>query len=161
MSVMTRAVLTRRRKLSKSHASVRGVTDRNDHGQAMIEFALTVPIVILLLILVVGLAFMLYSFVTLSSCAREGARLIMERPQATQVELAEYTKRGAGILDRDLMTVTTSPAPEARNPGANVTVAVSYPFQIVDVTVPYILAPGDFRIFPTIWLNAVSTMNLD
>ena len=77
------------------------------------------------------------------------------------MEVTEYAKRGAGILDRDLMTVTASPAPEARTPGTNVTVDVSYPFQIVDVTVPYIFTAGGFRIFPPIWLNATSTMILD
>ena len=161
MSLLTKALLTRRRKLPRSSEEHGDLRDGSHLGQAMVEFALTVPIIVLLFILVIALAFMLYAFVTLSSCAREGARLIVGMPQVTDVEVTEYARRGAGILDQDAMTVTVSPPPEARNPGTNVTVDVTYPFQIVDVTVPYIIAAGGFRIFPPIWLNATSTMNLD
>ena len=56
---------------------------RDQAGQSMVEFAFTVPIIVLLLVAVVGFAFLLYTFVTLNSCAREGARYTVGHPQAT------------------------------------------------------------------------------
>jgi Flp pilus assembly protein TadG len=134
---------------------------QNDHGQAMVEFALTVPIIIILFISVVLFSFMLYSFVTMSHSAREGARHIVGAPYATDAEVENYMKTKLGLLDSDLAVIDIEPDEADRVPGANITVKVSYPFQLVDVYVPYIIAPGGLTMFPPVWVNAVSTMNMD
>jgi hypothetical protein len=132
-----------------------------DSGQAMVEFAFTVPLIIILFVSVVGFSFLLYFFVTLNSCAREGARYVIGHPQATDTQIATYVRGRGGILNQNSITVTVSPALAARQPGANVTVSVAYPFQIVNVRIPYVISPGSFTIFPPITLNAASSMNMD
>jgi len=132
-----------------------------DSGQAMAEFAFTVPLIVILVVSVVGFSFLLYFFVTLNSCAREGARYVIGHPYATDTEIATYVKGRAGILNQNSITVTVSPVPAARQPGVNVTVSLTYPFQIVNLRIPYIISPGAFTIFPPITLNAVSSMNMD
>ena len=134
---------------------------RDGRGQAMVEFALTVPIILILFISVVLFSFMLYSFVTLSHGAREGTRYIVGAPQASDTEVEDYVKARFGLLDPNQAVIVIEPDPAERQPGSNVTVRISYPFQLVDVYVPYIIAPGGFRMFPPIWLRAVSTMYMD
>lgn len=134
----------------------------SDSGQSMVEFAMTVPIMVLLLIAVVGFAWMLYFFVTLNSAAREGARYAIGHPQATETEIGEYVKDNTGILSRSGVGVDVEPEdPIARVPRSQVTVTVRYTFQIVNVTIPYVIAPGSFTMFPPIYFAVVSTMNLD
>jgi hypothetical protein len=147
----------RRKVLSKKDTD----SGRDDRGQAIIEFVLVVPIVLILFISVVLFSFMLYSFVTLSHGAREGARYIVGAPQAPDTEVETYIETRFGLLDPNQAVIVIEPEPSERQPGANVTVTISYPFQLVDVYVPYIIAPGGFRMFPPIWLRGVSTMYMD
>ena len=147
----------RRKDLSKKDTN----KGRDGRGQAMVEFALTVPIILILFISVVLFSFMLYSFVTLSHGAREGTRYIVGTPTVSDADLTAYVKTKMGILDADQVVVAITPAPESRQPGTNVTVTLSYPFQLVNVYVPYVIAPGGFTMFPPIWLRAVSTMYMD
>ena len=132
-----------------------------DGGQAMVEFAFTVPLIVILFVSVVGFSFLLYFFVTLNSCAREGARYVIGHPQATDAEVRAYVRGQAGILNKNSIDVTVSPVPAARQPWTNVTVSLTYPFQIVNLRIPYIISPGAFTIFPPITLNAASSMNMD
>jgi hypothetical protein len=104
---------------------------------------------------------MLYSFVTLSHSAREGARDIGGAPQASDPEVENYIKTKLGLLDPNQAVIVIEPDPSERQPGINVTVRISYPFQLVNVYVPYIVAPGGFRMFPPVWIRAVSTMYMD
>ncbi len=128
----------------------------------MVEFAFTVPIIVLLFVAVVGFSFMLYFFVTLNSCAREGARYTVGHPQASESEIAAYVRSNAGILDQSIMLVVVEPAvPDDRSREAQITVQVRYPFQIMNVTIPYVIAPGSFTMFPPIWFDVTSTMNMD
>jgi hypothetical protein len=133
---------------------------RDQAGQALVEFAFTVPIIVLLLVAVVGFAFFLYFFVTLNSCAREGARYTIGHPQAPNSEVSDYVKNGAGILNKNLMAVDVT-APADRSREAQITVRVSYPFQIMNLTIPYVIAPGSVTLFPPYTFVVVSTMNMD
>ena len=127
----------------------------------MIEFAMTVPIIVILFVSVVLFSFMLYSFVTMSHSAREGARYIIGAPYSTDAEVETYMESKLGILDPDMAVIEIAPDAENRVPGANITVRIRYPFQLVDVYVPYIIAEGGFRMFPPVWVTAVSTMYMD
>jgi Flp pilus assembly protein TadG len=130
-------------------------------GQSLVEFALTLPIIIILFVAVVVFAFMLYAHVTMSHAAREGTRYIVGSPQATNAEVEAYVKAKLGILNPSRAVISIAPPPADRDPGENVTVQISYPFQLVDIYVPYIITAGGFRMFPPIWVTAVSTMYLD
>ncbi len=130
-------------------------------GQSLVEFALTLPIIIILFVVVVVFAFMLYAHVTMSHAAREGTRYIVGSPQATNAEVEAYVKAKLGILNPSRAVISIAPPPADRDPGENVTVQISYPFQLVNIYVPYIITEGGFRMFPPVWVTAVSTMYLD
>jgi Flp pilus assembly protein TadG len=134
---------------------------RDERGQSMVEFAFTVPIIVLLFVAVVAFAFLLYFFVTLNSCAREGARYTIGHPQATQTDIAAYTKSMAGVLNPSKMIVYVEPAnPADRSREAQITVRVTYTFDLVHVTIPYLIAPGSFT-FSDVPIDVASTMNMD
>lgn len=141
--------------------TLRRTCGREGRGQAMVEFALSVAVVLILFISVVLFSFMLYSFVTLSHSAREGARYIVGAPQASDTEVENYVKTKFGLLDPDQAVIVIEPDPSERQPDMNVTVRISYPFQLVNVYVPYLVVPGGFRMFPPIWIRSVSTMYMD
>ncbi len=138
-----------------------GLKARDSRGQSMIEFALTLPIIVILFVVVVVFSFMLYAHVTMSHSAREGTRYIIGSPHASDAEVETYIKSKLGILDPTRAVIVIEPEPADRDPGENVTVQISYPFQIVNIYVPYIISPGGFRMFPPIWVTAVSTMYMD
>ena len=127
----------------------------------MVEFAYTTPIILLLFISVVLLSFMLYSFVTLSHGAREGARYVVGDPQATDAEVTAYIKTKLGLLDSNRVIFDIDPPVSERLPQGYITVRVSYPFQLVNVYIPYIISPGGINLFPPVMLNGVSSMYLD
>jgi len=127
----------------------------------MVEFAFTVPIIVLLFISVVLLSFMLYSFATLSHSAREGARFVAGDPQATDAEVSAYIKTKLGLLDPDRAIIAIDPPVSERLPQGYITIRVAYPFQLVNVYVPYVITPGGINLFPPIMLNGVSSMYLD
>ena len=134
---------------------------RDERGQSMVEFAFTVPIIVLLFVAVVAFAFLLYFFVTLNSCAREGARYTIGHPQATATEIGAYTKSMAGILNQSIMTVVVEPAnPADRSREAQITVRVRYTFDVVHFTIPYVIAPGSYT-FSDVPIDVASTMNMD
>ena len=135
--------------------------ERSDRGQSLVEFALTLPIIVIIFVAVALFAFLLYAHVTMSHAAREGTRYIVGSPQATNAEVGAYIRSKLGILNPAQAVIDITPPPADRDPGENVTVQISYPFRVVDIYVPYVITEGGFRIFPPVWLTAVSTMYLD
>ena len=127
----------------------------------MVEFAFTVPIIVVLFISVVLLSFMLYSFVTLSHGAREGTRYIVGDPQANDAEVSEYIKTKLGLLDPSRVIIDIDPPVSERLPHGYITIRVTYPFQLVNAYVPYVISPGGITLFPPVMLNGVSSMYLD
>jgi hypothetical protein len=128
----------------------------------MVEFTLTVPVIILLLVSVVAFAWLLFFFVTLNSAAREGTRYMIGHPQATADEITTYVKSKGVFMNPTLMQIQVDPNdPAARVRETQVTVSIRYPFQFMNTTVPYIFRPGGFQMFPPVWFEVVSTMNMD
>ena len=123
-------------------------------GQALVEFALGMPLIILLTLAVIDLARGVYTYNTLSNCAREGARfgivlvddawgdtdyLNLGNAAGTYASAAPYVGTHtivgrvvakAGILDPALLKVTISHSPTGTEAGLKlpVRVIVEYPF---------------------------------
>jgi len=124
-------------------------------GQSMVEFAFTLPLILLLLFSVVGFSVYLYLIVTLNNSVREGARYAIGHPYATASEVTTELKKYRGILDPNLINVTVTPRQ------ASVTVAATYSFQFMNVKVPYLFRPGSFTFFPPVSLSSWAKMNFD
>lgn len=120
-------------------------------GQAMVEFALVIPIFLVVLAAIIYFGFMLFSKMSVINAAREGARVAAMTADVTQIQNATQSRvisaAASGGLSTPTVTTTcvqtsssTTPTPSctwtlhtASNPsgaqqGDSVNVVVTYPF---------------------------------
>jgi Flp pilus assembly protein TadG len=130
---------------------------RQEHGQDIVEYALTLPLFVLLILGVLEFSVVIMAYDTIANAAREGARAGVPLPNsecnvacrnAEAVAAAEYLT--TGLNPAELTITVTRPA------GTRIRVQVSY--DAVLVTAPMITAIGGSG---TISLNAVTTMVLE
>ncbi len=111
---------------------------KNQRGQAMVELALVLPILILLLMGVVELGRIFHSYLVITNASREGARVaVLGRPDT---EIAARVSQVAANLDTARLTTTVTPDQEQRKTGALSTVEVRYGvtlvFPVFDAVIP-------------------------
>jgi Flp pilus assembly protein TadG len=131
---------------------------RQNHGQSVVEFALVLPLLLVLLIGITefGRAWMTVNVLT--SAAREGARLAV----VTAPDIAAVTARvrevctSAGIKPGSIKSITVTP-PAANDPDRRVTVTVEVNFAFIGQNI-MTLVNGDGLIHGTIPLRATSVM---
>lgn len=125
---------------------------RDDRGQALVESAISIVLLLTMVFAVVAGGFMLYTYHYLSYAARIASRYAIVRgsacdnsggmpdcPNVTSNQVQSYVRSVpyAGI-DPTLTTVTVTWPKGTDNPGDPVSVAVQYPFP---VSVPFL--PSD------------------
>ena len=93
---------------------------KNNRGQAMVEFALALPVLMLLLIGSMEFGLVINQYLVLAEAAREGAR--SAALGGTNTEITAVVKTAASAIDISQLTVTISPATRIRGNGATVTV---------------------------------------
>ena len=103
-----------------------------DRGAAAVEFALLLPMLLLLLFGIIDFGRALNAQITLTQAAREGARIASVAPNGVPNTLATVTN-GTVAAATPLSGVTLTPAPticplNALGTGADAKVTVSYKF---------------------------------
>jgi Flp pilus assembly protein TadG len=96
-------------------------------GQALIEFALVIPLFLLLVVAIFDLGRAVFSYNTLTNAAREGARLaIVNQDKATIIQRAKdqtaITELNAPNVDVDFWQTNTDGTPNTSVPCDNVAV---------------------------------------
>lgn len=102
---------------------------RDERGQSMVEFALVLPVILLILFAITEFGLVFEAQLTLSHLARAGARLATVG--ATDAEIIDSIRSGAVGLDLDALEIGISPTDAARPSGATVTVTLRYTFSVV------------------------------
>jgi hypothetical protein len=144
-------------------------------GQSLAEFALTMPLLIILLVGIILLAWVGFAYVSVTSAARMGARHMVSYP----IE-AEYPAQFANVDDEITHMVTSTmpyldwrraeitilpQPPESRLVGwpnpIYVSVQVRYPVNNPVIRIPYVIREGSITLLPPITLQATSRMRLD
>ena len=138
-------------------------SDRAAHrrpGQALVEFALVLPLFLLLVAGMVDIGMGLNSSITVTNAAREGARLGIVNPNAAAIEARA---RGMGTrLDQTALTVASSCSRQVGSSPATCTLGAWQAGDSVIVTVNY-----DYRlIWPlamgnTFRLSSTAQMRLE
>lgn len=101
---------------------------KNNRGQAMVEFALVVPVLLLLVFGIMEFSMVMHQYMAVAEGAREGARsAALGSNDAVVAAAAKYAAPG---LDSSRIEVSVLPTPE-RTRGESVTVTVSYPVTLV------------------------------
>jgi Flp pilus assembly protein TadG len=105
----------------------RGTRNARERGAAAVEFALLLPVLLLILFMIIDAGRALNAQLTLTEAAREGARLAaLGEPDST---VSSKTVAAATGLSGVIVSVTGC-APGA-GPTSSATVSVSYPFSFV------------------------------
>jgi hypothetical protein len=97
---------------------------RENGGQALVEFALVLPLLLLLLMAVFEFGNVFHSYLTITNAAREGARLGVVNPDA---DIENCVRTVCSALDTSKLEITVAPQdPVYRKPGYYLTVDVRY-----------------------------------
>lgn len=84
--------------------SARSATSRRGRGQALVEFALVIPLFLLLLIALFDLGRAVFAYNTLTNAAREGARIAAVNQDMTSI--VNRAKNATAIVELDAPNVT-------------------------------------------------------
>jgi len=136
---------------------VRKEEKRGERGQAVAEFALIVPIFLLLVFAIVDFGMGFHAWITVTNAAREGARL--GAVGGTQTEVEDQVYDTSASLDADQMTVLVTNA--EGDPGEAVTVDVSYDYELITPLSSIMGIVSGGSIGPTIGFTSSAEMRLE
>lgn len=104
---------------------------KSQKGQAMVELALTLPVIVLLLFGILEFGRISYSYIVITHAAREGARA--GAVGKSDAEIMATIRENAPLPDADtnLHITELEPSESARTPGLLLTVEVAYDVQLV------------------------------
>ena len=128
---------------------IRKITN-NNRGQALVEFALMLPVLMLLIIGMMEFGLIINQYMVVTEAAREGARSAAVGNSNTTI--ISVTKIAASQIDTSELTVTISPA-DTRVRGNSVTVTVEKPVAITTLLSPFF--PAGFTV------EGISTMRVE
>jgi Flp pilus assembly protein TadG len=106
---------------------------RNERGQAIVEFALITPVLLLLVLGIIQGAIVFNNYMALTDATRAGSRqAAVGRTASDPIGATEdRVRRSADHLDQSKLTVEITPAnPATWTQGGDVTVKASYPYEI-------------------------------
>ncbi len=132
----------------------RGDTER---GQSLAEFALVVPIFLVLIFSIVDFGMGFHAYIAVTNSAREGARIGAVGADASTIE--QKARDTADTLDQAKLTVVVS---NAQGPmGESVIVEVGYEHTFITPLAGLVqLVSGD-TIGPTLTFSSTSEMRLE
>jgi len=101
---------------------------RNEKGQSLVEFAILLPVLLLLLMGILEFGIMLNSYLSINNSAREGARLGIV--SGSNLEISKLIINISPNLDSENLIVNITPLEGSRNSGGTLTVEVIYNYQV-------------------------------
>lgn len=101
---------------------------KNNQGQALVEFALVLPVLLLLTVGAMEFGLAINQYIVLTEAAREGAR--SAALGATNTTITSVVNAAVSEIGTSQLTVTISPS-STRVSGNSVTVTVAKPVQAI------------------------------
>lgn len=124
---------------------------KNQKGQALVEFALILPILLLVVMAILQFGMMLNSYLTIENASREGARAGIVG--SSDAEIQQLIISTSPNLDPTNLTVSITPEEGLRKSGDTIIVEVSYNYEFV---VPIISS-----IVKNVVLNGQTSMRVE
>ena len=112
-------------------------------GQALVELALVLPILLLILMAIIDFGRVFHGFLAVTNGAREGAR--QASLGGTDAQVTETAVLAASPLAQDSLLVSISPTHAVRFSGSNVVVEVTHSMNIITPIMQAFL-PSPFQI---------------
>jgi Flp pilus assembly protein TadG len=117
--------------------STRRPVRRSEEGQAMVEFALVIPVLLLLVFGIIQFGILFNNYVTLTDAVRAGARqaaVSRTLPDPVAATTDRVHRSAAGLKTSDIVTTVTPYDPNDGSAtwaqGGDVTVKATYPYAI-------------------------------
>lgn len=104
---------------------------RRQHGQSLVEFALVMPILILILFGILEFGRIFFSYIVITNAAREGARAGAVGKPDTEVITTVFDAAPLPQKDTKLQVTKVDPVQSFRKPGLPFTVEVSYNVDLI------------------------------
>ncbi len=120
--------------------SLRRKLVRNRRGQALVELALLIPVLLVLLLGVFEFGRLFNAYMTVQHAAREGCRIGVLG--ATDAEIVAVVESNAVTLNPAELTISISPALASRTSGTIMTVTVNYNFRVLVPVISALLGSG-------------------
>lgn len=124
---------------------------KEQKGQSLVEFALLLPLLLLLICGIVDLGRLLFASVSLNMTAQETVRL--GGLGKTDAEITSYARDHVRVGNASGLQVTISPMQATRKSGENITVTLSYSLPLI--------TPLMTQIIPDPVLSANSTIRVE
>jgi Flp pilus assembly protein TadG len=102
---------------------------KNEKGQSLVEFAILLPVLLLLLMGILEFGLMLNSYLTINNSAREGARFGIVA--GSNLEIKELINSISPNLESENLEVNITPLDGSRQSGDTLTVEVIYNYQVI------------------------------
>lgn len=136
---------------------------RGERGQSLVEFTMIVPIFLLLVFAIVDFGMGLYSWITVTNAAREGARIgTVGADKNTIIARVQDT---AGALNDGYLTVNVtncaSGCATTGDTGETVSVEVDYDYHLITPLSSVLGVLSGGSLGPTIDFSATSQMRLE
>lgn len=125
---------------------------KNRNGQALVEMAFILPILLLILMGIVEFGRIFNAYLIVTNASREGARYASVHSSDTQIESA--ISNLTPTLEQDKLSITITPSEGSRTSGNAVEVRIDYD---IDIIAPLISAmiPNPYRV------TAQTTMRIE
>lgn len=125
---------------------------RNERGQSLVEFAIILPILLVIIMGIIEFGMMMNSYLAISNASREGARIGIVG--SSDIDIKNLIIATSPSLDTEDLVVNISPSDGTRISGDTLTVKVTYNYQL---TVPII----SIIFHNVVVLNAQTSMRIE
>jgi len=130
---------------------------KREDGQSLVEFALVIPIFLLVLFAIVDFGMAFHAWITVTNSAREGARIGAVR--ATSGEIEQRVRDTATSLEQANLSVGVTNA--EGQPGESVEVDVSYDYSLMTPLADLLNMVSGGVIPATLNLGSTADMRLE
>ncbi len=127
-------------------------TVQSEKGQAVVELALVLPLLLLLLFGIMEFGRVFDASLVITQAVREGARA--GAVGGTDADVTDAVMTVAGNLNQKSLSIAISPSQNERTSGGSITVEVNYSVQLVDPVISQLVT----NPFP---LSASTTMRVE
>ena len=133
---------------------------KEEGGQSLVEFALVVPIFLLVLFAIVDFGMAFHAWITVTNSAREGARIgAVHAPAATIEQRVRDT--ATSLEQANLDVSVTNADDQGGQPGESVVVDVSYSYSLITPLADLLNMVSGGTISNTFTLDSLADMRLE
>ncbi len=140
---------------------IRKRKEKGEKGQALVEFALLVPIFLVLMFAIVDFGMGFYSWITVTNSAREGARIGAVLASEDDIRDRVFDTAGLPNEGTNLDVYVTNSADNGGLPGESVVVKVDYRYDLITPLANLVAFLSGDIIGPTLTLSSTADMRLE